>query len=590
MKRSRLLWKIYLYFLVATVAVLALVTGNAVHTLRRFHEEQVSKELLTRARLVAGAVLSVSPSPDGVQADQICKEIGPLASTRMTVVLPSGTVIGDSAENPARMDNHADRPEIADALRGEAGKSTRYSDTLRRKLKYAAVPVQLDGTIVAVVRMSQPLADIRWTQHLIFRHLLIAGLLAVALFAIAGLYLSRRIVRPLEEIRRTAQRLAEGDLNARAVAVSRDEIGALAATLNEMAVQLGDRMETIATQQAERDAMLGCMAEGVLAVDLDGRILYLNDAACALLELAPEQAHGRSIREAVRHADIQEFVLATLDNTDASETEVVVPGVDERHVQLHGTPLRGPAGRHIGGLVVANDITRMKRLERVRSDFVANVSHELKTPITAIKGCAETLSGDTQPDPKEAARFMEMMSRHVHRLEAVVEDLLSLSRLEFDAGRGQIQRDVSGIKDVLERVINTFTKRAKAKSIPLNMDCPDGLNAPINIALLEQAIGNLLDNAIKYSGEDASVSMAAKQDGNQIVITVVDQGPGIEQKHLPRIFERFYRVDTARSRSLGGTGLGLAIVKHIALAHQGSVSVDSALGQGTTFTLHLPQG
>lgn len=589
MKRSRLLWKIYLYFLVATVTVLALVTGNAVHTLRRFHEEQVSKELLVRARLVAGTVLRFSPSHDLDRMDRVCKEVGALASTRITVILPDGTVIADSDKNPARMDNHADRPEIAEAFRGEAGKSTRYSDTLRRTLKYVAVPVQLDGSIVAVVRMSQPLADIRWTQHLIFRQLLVGGLFASALFAVAGLYLSRKIVRPLEEIRRTAQQLAEGDLNARAVAVTHDEIGSLALTLNEMAVQLSDRMETIARQQGERDAMLGCMVEGVLAVDLDGHILYINDAACALLELAPEQAHGRSIQEAVRHSEIQEFIVATLANTDASEAEVVVRGVDERHVQLHGTPLTGPAGRHIGGLVVANDITRMKRLERVRSDFVANVSHELKTPITALKGCAETLSADVPPDPDEAARFTEMMSRHVCRLEAIVEDLLSLSRLEFDAERGQIQRHTSDIKDVLQRVVHIFEKRAKAKRIPLSIDCPDDLNAPINIALLEQAIGNLLDNAIKYSGEDTNVSIAAKQDGNQVTIAVVDQGPGIEQKHLPRIFERFYRVDTARSRSLGGTGLGLAIVKHIALAHQGNVTVESTLGRGTTFSLHLPQ-
>ena len=588
MKRTTLLRKIYLYFLIATVTVLALATGNAVRTLRRFHDEQVSKELQARAHLVAGSILRSSPKTDSARMAQLCRDVTTLANTRMTVILPNGRVIADSDEDPARMDNHADRPEIAEALRGQIGRSTRYSDTLRRQLKYVAVPVERDGEIAAVVRMSQPLADIRWTQHSVFRQLIAGSLFASALFAVAGLYLSRRIVRPLEEIRRTAQRLAQGDLNARAVTITHDEIGALAQTLNKMAMQLGDRMETIARQQTERDAMLGCMVEAVLAVDLEGHILYLNEAACTLLDVTQQQAQGHSIQEAVRHSAMQSFVLATLTDNDTSETEFVMRGTNERHVQLHGTPLCGPDGHHMGGLIVANDITRLKRLERVRSDFVANVSHELKTPITALKGCTETLSADIPPEPHEAKRFTEMMSRQVRRLEAIVEDLLSLSRLEFDPGGG-LERDASSVKDLLQRVVNTFEGRAKPKRIALRIDCPDDLVALVNVALIEQAVGNLLDNAIKYSGEGSCVSIQARWVNNDIAITVADQGPGIEQKHLSRIFERFYRVDTARSRALGGTGLGLAIVKHIALAHDGSVTVESAIGEGTSFTIHLPR-
>ena len=528
MKQSRLLWRIYVYFLLAALAALAIATGNAVRTLRHFHEAHVADDLEVRGRLAARDILRYSPARDADQIDEICKEVGKLTSTRMTVILPGGAVIGDSDENPAGMDNHAGRPEIAEALRGKTGTSVRYSDTLKKRLKYTALPVQRDGVIVAVVRMSQPLAEIRWTQRAISSQLLIGGLFAAVLFALVALYLSRRTTRPLENMRQVAQRLAKGDLSARADVSADDEIGTLARTLNDMAAQLGDRMDTIVRQHVEQDAMLACMVEGVLAVDAEGHILYLNEALGRLLDIEPEQARGRSVQEAVRHHEVQEFVAATPANAGPSEAEVMVRGVPERHIQLHGTPLVEPNGRHIGGLVVVNDITRLKRLERVRSDFVANVSHELKTPITALKGCVETLTGETPPAPDDAARFTAMMSRHVCRLEAIVEDLLSLSRIEFETTSGEVQRDRACIGEVLRRVAHRFTETAAAKSITLDLDCSDDLSAPVNASLIEQAVGNLVDNAIKYSGEGTCVSVTARQDGNQIVIAV--GGPGTRHR------------------------------------------------------------
>ncbi len=589
MKQSRLFWRIYVYFLLAALAAQGIATGNAVRTLRHFHEAHVADDLEVRGRLAARDILRYSPARDADQIDKICKEVGRLTSTRMTVILPEGAVLGDSDENPVSMDNHAGRPEIAEALRVKTGTSVRYSDTLKKRLMYIALPVRRDGVIVAVVRMSQPLAEIRWTQHAISSQLLIGGLFAAALFALVALYLSRRITRPLEDMRRIAERLAKGDLSARVTVATNDEIGALARTINDMAAQLGDRMDTIMRQHVEQDAVLASMVEGVLAVDVEGRILYVNEAFGRLLDIEPEKARGRTVQEAVRHHEVQDFVVATLTNAGPSEAEIVVRGVAERHLQLHGTPLADPDEQRIGGLVVVNDMTRLTRLERVRSDFVANVSHELKTPITALKGCVETLSGETSPPPADAARFTAMMSRHVCRLEAIVEDLLSLSRIEFEAAREQVHRDRISIEEVLQRVAHTFAQAAEVKGITLNVKCSEDLSAPLNGPLLEQAIGNLVDNAIKYSGEGRCVSVASRQDGDQIVIDVADQGPGIEKKHLARIFERFYRVDTARSRALGGTGLGLSIVKHIVLAHQGNVTVESSIGSGTTFTLCLPR-
>jgi two-component system phosphate regulon sensor histidine kinase PhoR len=271
------------------------------------------------------------------------------------------------------------------------------------------------------------------------------------------------------------------------------------------------------------------------------------------------------------------------------ERDVVFREDEDRFIQLHGAALRDETGAIIGGLVVMNDITRLKRLESLRRDFVANVSHELKTPLTTLKGCVETLSDGAVANPDEAGRFLGMMDRQVGRLEAMVDDLLVLSRLEHESDRGGVELVPGSVNDVLSRVVQSFFDRAAKKGIHLILDCPDSITAPINAALLEQAMGNLVDNAIKYSAEETAITVSAGMQGDAVAIAVADQGLGMEKKHLDRIFERFYRVDPARSRAQGGTGLGLAIVKHIALAHRGSVTVASTPGQGSTFTLRIPR-
>ncbi|MDP2990414.1 MAG: ATP-binding protein [Kiritimatiellota bacterium] len=425
-------------------------------------------------------------------------------------------------------------------------------------------------------------------QDQVAAELLLGWLIVAILFAVVTWLLSRRISRPLEDMRRVAERIARGDLEARVARPDSEELGDLARTLNQMAEQLGERLSIITRQHNEQEAVLASMVEGVLAVDRDERILNLNQAAAHLLDLAPEQARGRSIQETVRNRDLQAFIGATLAGTGSAEGEIVIYGNEERFLQLHGTALRDRTAHHIGAVIVLSDITRLKRLETVRRDFVANVSHELKTPVTALKGCVETIS-DTRPmDPVEHARFLAMMGRQVERMETLVADLLSLSRIEFDAERKRVTLEPGTIDDVLQRAVQSFTTTAAAKSISLTVECPAEVRAPINAALLEQAVGNLLDNAIKFSANGTQVLVCGCLAGNDVEIKVTDQGPGIDRKHRSRIFERFYRVDDARSRTLGGTGLGLAIVKHIALAHHGTVSVTSEPGNGSTFTIRIP--
>jgi two-component system phosphate regulon sensor histidine kinase PhoR len=583
----KLFWRVYLWLFVCAMLAFALAGWHANRSLRRVYRDQVAAELQSQADWAASEIRRFSLKPEGGYVDRRCKELGSLTSSRVTVVLPGGQVIGDSDSDPAEMENHGNRPEIRAALAGDVGRSERFSDTMRRTLAYLAVPVRQDGQVVAAVRTAMPLADIDLTLDAATREVGWGVLASAALFAVVASVLVRRISRPLEQMEQVAERLAAGDLRARIAApTGGGEMRALARALNQMAEQLGARMETITSQSNELKAVLASMAEGVLAVDSRGQVLHFNAAAAELLGLEGGQERGQLLEETVRHSELQRFIRDIQVSAGTAEAEIQLPG--ERFVRLHGTPLEDAAGRKIGALVVLNDTTRLKRLEKMRQDFVANVSHELRTPITALRGGVETLLDSERSD--EDRHFIAMMGRQVERLGAIVGDLLSLSRLEHDGQSGRIEREPGPIRDVLRRAAGNFAKAAEAKGMTVAVACPEDLMAPINAALLEQAVGNLIDNAIKYSGAGTRVAVTAEAaNGEGVRIRVKDEGPGIEQRHLPRIFERFYRVDQARSRALGGTGLGLAIVKHIAQAHGGTVAVESTPGQGSTFAIRLPK-
>ncbi|MDO9541635.1 MAG: ATP-binding protein [Kiritimatiellia bacterium] len=589
MRSKKLLWRIYLSFFASAMFAFAVITWYSIFSLRQFHQEQVGNDLLIRARLIAKEISEYPVDADAEKIDRLCKDLGSLTQTRVTIVALDGRVMGDSEETPVSMDNHKNRPEISSALKGANGASVRFSDTVRRTMMYLAIPVHRNGNMIAVVRTSLPLSVIDWALHTVYKHMLLGGVIVAVLFAVVALLILRQISRPLDNMREVAERLAQGEFNARVPESGYEETKALARVLNQMATQLSERMRIITEQRNEQEAVFSSMVEGVLAVDKDERILHLNPAAARLLEVKNEDVRGRSMQEIIRNPDLQKFVSNTLVQSGILDGEIVIYSNEDHFLQLHGTVLTDASGMNIGALVVLNDVTRLKRLETVRRDFVANVSHELKTPITALKGCVETLTDESSVTAQERKKFMTMMARHADRLEAIVNDLLSLSKIEFDAERGRIQLEPGPIGDILRRTANTFMGQAEHKKIIVTIDCPADLTASINAALLEQAVGNLIDNAVKYSGEGTRVRVSAKLNGNDVEISVSDQGPGIEKKHLDRIFERFYRVDQARSRAMGGTGLGLAIVKHIVLAHRGFVGVTSAVGQGSVFSIRFPR-
>jgi two-component system phosphate regulon sensor histidine kinase PhoR len=505
------------------------------------------------------------------------------------VILPGGIVIADSNADPKHMDNHGHRPEIVEAFAGRVGSSIRFSDTTREERMYVAVPLVQDEKIIAVVRTSIATEPLMRTLGTFQNKLAITAAGLGVLVFIGVFFFLQRINRPLEEMRQGAKRFAAGDLNFRLHAPNYEEIASLSDALNSMAAQLQGRIETIGRQRDEMQAVFGSMREAVIAVDASERILQLNAAASELLGIASESAVGQMLTGVMRNSELLKLLRAALEKREASEGEVVMYRHEaERNLQIHATPLRDAGGRVLGAMIVANDVTQLRKLERVRRDFVANVSHELKTPLTSIKGFVETLQDGALEQPDEAKRFLGIIARQVARLQAVLADLLSLSRIEQQAELDELRFQDNAIKPVLDAAIELCSHSAEKKNITVRSNCPDDARVRMNAALLEQAAANLIENAIKYSEPGSAIRIEAAREDTGWKIDFSDEGCGIESQHIERIFERFYRVDKARTRSEGGTGLGLSIVKHIMSAHSGSVTVQSAPGQGSTFTLHFP--
>ena len=588
-KRKRLLWQLYPSYLLITLLSLVAATWFASRTFRQFFLEKNASDLEMRAHIFEAQIADYFSPPDEVIIDQLCKRAGHMSKTRITVILPSGKVIGDSFEDTEKMDNHVDRPEVIQALTGQVGMSMRYSGTLQRNMMYVGVSHEKDSEIVGVVRTSIPLISIDKAINSIQVKIALWGLLIALFAAILSLVVSRRISRPIEEIKMGAESFARGEFQRRLPDSNSEEIGSLSETMNQMAMELHERINTIMRQRNELEAVLSSMIEGVIAVDMEEHIISMNNAAGRMFGSNPSEVQNLSIQEVVRNTVLQQFIANALSCREPVEKEIVLYSDGERFLNGHGTILRDAGGKQIGALIVLNDVTRLRKLENIRREFVANVSHEIKTPITAIKGFGETLRHGAIKNPEDAGRFLEIIEKHVDRLDAIIEDLLSLSRIEDDVEREEIVLADNRLKDVLQASIKVCEVRAASKRIGLDLSCVEEIVARIDPPLLEQAVVNLVDNAIKYSESESVIKVDATRTDTEIIISVHDQGCGIEKGHLPRLFERFYRVDRARSRKLGGTGLGLAIVKHIVQAHGGSVTVESAPEKGSTFTIHLPK-
>jgi two-component system phosphate regulon sensor histidine kinase PhoR len=592
MERKRLFIQLFPWFLFVTLAPIALVLAVTWKVVEDFHLDRTRQELLARVELFRLSIPDLGDNREAI--DAICKRAarrergaGPEV-TRFTVMAADGTVLGDSVEEPAVMANHADRSEVKEALTGRVGRSERFSDTQRKLQLYAAVPYRQGEAVVGVVRGSFTVNSVQAVVVRVTFRILVMGLLTALVSVGIGLYASRLMAEPLEEMADRARRLGEGDLKTRMPVQDTLELANLSDALNRMAVLLDERIQRETHQRRERDAVLASMNEGVLAVDMNQTILGINAAGARLLDVEEGRVRGRSILELVRNPELERFLESALKADSDLESDLVLHGRQEVYLQLRGAPLKGDGGKRIGAVIVLSDVTRLHRLEAVRREFVANASHELRTPITAIRGFAETLVEEAGNDPDAVKRFAGIIESHARRLELLVEDMLTLSRLEYLSERESLALECIPVAHVLDAAAAACEARAAARRIRLEVACPEGLMANLASSLMEQAVVNLIDNAVKYSEDGGAVAITADAVDQAVRIRVKDQGCGIEAQHLPRLFERFYRADNARSRKLGGTGLGLAIVKHIVLAHGGSVGVESMPDVGSVFTIRIP--
>jgi len=588
MRRRPLSWQIASTNFCIAVLIAGVLGTYVAHRQGNSYEELAWTKLETAADACVMRLTGAWAGDGPPQLAVCCRELAERFKVRVSVILPAGKVIADSEEDPATLDNHAERPEVVLALSGGTGRSSRLSTSRQESYMYLAMPLRHEGQIVAVVRTAQPQTALTAELRTLDVQIVAVGLAAVLAITAGSFLATRRLARALDEIRCGADRLARGQWNYRLPDDSVEELGMLTESLNVMASQLDERIQRILRQQSEHQAMLSSMEEGVMAVDRNGTVLSVNDPCAALLGVAPDNLCGRNVYEALRKPDLLKFIENTQASNRSLDGDLRFFSPEERWLHAHGAALHDARGQKIGVLIVLHDITRLRRLENVRRDFVANVSHELRTPITSIKGFVETLLEDGLDDHASAERFLAIVLRQVNRLDAIINDLLLLSRVERGNEDQRIETDPEPLIEVLQVARETCEKKAQDKSIQIAVDCPLELVAKINAPLLEQAVINRIDNAIKYSDPGATVRVTAAQEECDAVIHVVDNGRGIAANHLPRLFERFYRVDKARSRELGGTGLGLAIVKHIMTAHQGSVHVQSTVGRGSTFTLRFP--
>jgi two-component system phosphate regulon sensor histidine kinase PhoR len=566
-----LLWHLYPAFLFIALLSIVSVTWYAGSSLKTFYLHQTSLDLEARALLVEDRILPLLEPLNKKRIDEICKSMGKRAETRITVIGPTGLVYGDSHHDPLTMDNHGTRPEVRAALQEGTGKSIRFSRTLQRKLMYKGLAVRRGKTIAAIVRTSIPVDVVDRVLRRIQLRIALAGFFIALFSAVLSFFVSRHMSRPLEEIRQVAEAYSKGNLGARAPASRIKEIDEIAGTMKGMADGMRERIETITRQRNELDTILSSMIEGVIAVDLQGRILSINGTAARLFHVDAGNSMGMMIEELSRNPRLAGFVRRALREQDTFEEDMTIRvGTEDRMLNLRSTSLLDADAERIGTLLV-----------------IADVTHEIKTPITAVKGFVETLLDGALEHPGDARRFLGIIAKHTRRLEALVEDLLSLSRIEQEGELAKTAFEEFDWRGVLNSAIQLCHAKAEAKGVTVSLGCPVKLVTRGNAGQMEQAVVNLLDNAIQYSPRESSIRVNARDEDGETVISVTDEGCGIAPEHIQRIFERFYRVDRGRSRAAGGTGLGLAIVKHIAQAHGGEISVESTPGKGSTFTIHF---
>ncbi len=514
---------------------------------------------------------------------------------RFTLVLTDGSVIGDTRAPVSEMDSHAKRPEIVQASISGKAHSERYSTTLNRKMVYVArrIPSDLTKPQQAILRVAVPVTTMANRISAIRHEFLFMAaivLLAALLMSYVG---ALRIVGPVSDLQTGLTRIGNGDYAFRLVVPPVPHLAELARSINYAAGQLESHIHQLEEERNLRALILKCMEVGLIAVDSELRIININQSALRIFKVNAQNAVGCNIAEIIRYPDVLEVLDESRRSATKLEKTVTVADADagggDKILVLQANALEGLQNKRIGTLLVLSDITRLRKLETVRQDFVDNVSHELRTPVTSIKGFSETLLDGALDDSKTARHFVGIIARQSEQLEQIIHDLIELSRFDRNIDN-ELERNPIPLAEIVRNALEMCQARIEETGVDVKVDCPDDLVVKVHAGLIEQALVNLIDNALKYGcGGQKRIGVCAVKESLSVRVKVWDHGAGIEKRHLDRLFERFYRVDSGRSRELGGTGLGLAIVKHIVLLHQGTVQAESEPGRGACFTITLPE-
>lgn len=585
-KRERKTW-VYLFMATASMMLLAITAFTAVSLIavRNTAYRQTEENLREFGYAITHYLASNNDLAETEALRTFCKALGAGPEFRLTIINADGTVLADSSADPSQLENHATRPEVRAALDGKEEGIVRFSHSLDKQLVYYAIPYRQ-----MVIRLATTADYIAIATRQMMTTLTIAALIILLIALAVSFIASSRIIIPLQLLESAAHSYSEGNLD---IQYRTDnfpkEFIKLSQTFSLMADKLREKISALDDQNRETSAILSGMNDALIVLDPENKVLRVNRAAETLFGISAQDSVGAPLIQAVRNTDIVDFAQTNADAQAERIIELRTAGRNDlRFLLVNSSRIEPGAGQ----LLVFNDITRLKTLERIRKDFVANVSHELKTPVTSIKGFIETLKDGAINDPAAAKRFLDIMDQQSSRLGAIIDDLLMISRLEQN-DLVVIPKELTRLSDVMDNVKNLCQEEALKKQTKLTFICPADAACGINPGLLEQAITNLVLNAVKHSPEKRTVEIQARLEKDsagkdRLIITVRDDGVGIPEKHLARIFERFYRVDPGRSREQGGTGLGLSIVRHIALAHGGTVSVESAEGTGSTFRLDIP--
>ena len=587
--RRNLFWKLALTFLALLLSVLLAMDFLAERALRSNYERNAYQQLqaISKIHPLQSAHLNQFPpkTPEDEQALQRWVKETATSGVRVSIIAPSGQVIADSQADVNSLESPADRPEIREALQYGAGKASRVSVSQKRPELYYAVREDLRGGFPAIVRFSLPVESVNEALAQFRRILWLWSLLIMFAAGTVSLFVSRSFTSRIERLREFSRRVAEGDFRPLVADGTGDMLEALGHSLNQTASRLDRTIHTLTEERNLSSAILGSMVEGVAVVNGAERLVFANPGFAGILGLDIPPVSGSSLLEVVRQTELIEAVRRVLGGEPRVESEIATGTLRQHFFAATVASVR--AGETSGAVVVLHDITELRKLERIRRDFVANVSHEFRTPLTAIQGFAETLLAGAIDDPANRHRFLDIILEHARRLARLTEDLLKLSQM--DADRLELELRRASVAQLIESCYETARHRAAEKELSLSLDVPPRLpDVLADPRRLQEVLQNLLDNAIQYTLPGGKIALSSEAGNDEVIFTVSDTGIGIPRVDQPRIFERFYRVDAARSREAGGTGLGLAIAKHLVEVHNGRLWVESEVGVGSHFHFSVP--